>query len=272
VVCAQAQVEVVVELEQDQLLPGESLWVASRVINYSGQTLSLGADEDWLQIMIETPDGIPVSYRGTIPVKEPFELPSSKMATKRLDVTPYYDFTQPGRYFLTATVRIPAWGQAVRSKPKSFEVVRGSNLWQQDVGMPVASGVEGAPEVRRFILQRAMHIKQMKLYVRVTDAVGTHIFGTVPLGLMLAVSEPEKQIDAQTRLHVLWQTGARDFTYCVVSPDAKLILRETHEITDTRPVLRRNREGQLVVSGGMRRPAENDINESGLWRSGRDPE
>lgn len=258
-VWTQAQVQVVVELEQDQILPGESLWVATRVINYSGQTLSLGQGNDWLQFMIETPEGIPVSCRDTVPVEEAFELPSSKMATKRLDLTPYFDFERPRRYLLTATVRIPAWGQEVRSKPVSFEVVRGSTLWQQDVGLPVPGGESRPPEVRRFILQQALHIKEMKLYARVTDAGGTHIFGTLPLGPILSVSEPEKQIDAKTRLHVLWQTGARDFTYCIVGPDGKLIQRETHEFTDSRPRLGLNKEGQLGVRGGMRRPAANDF-------------
>jgi hypothetical protein len=236
----------VVELEQDQILPGESLWVATRVINYSGQTLSLGQGNDWLQFMIETPDGIPVSCRGTVPVDGAFELPSSKKATKRLDVTPYFDFERPRRYLLTATVRIPAWGQEVRSKPVSFEVVRGSTLWQQEVGLPVPGGESRAPEVRRFILQQA-------------DAGGTHIYGTLPLGPILSVSEPEKQIDAKTRLHVLWQTGARDFTYCIVGPDGKLVQRETHEFTDTRPRLGLNKEGLLGVRGGMRRPAATDF-------------
>ena len=257
--CAQAQVQVVVELEQDQVLPGESLWVAARVINYSGQTLSLGQGNDWLQFMIERPDGIPVSCRGTAPVEESFELPSSKMATKRLDLTPYYDFEEPKRYLVTATVRIVAWGQEVRSKPVAFSVVRGSTLWQQEVGVPVAGGDVRAPEVRRFILQQALHIKKMKLYARVTDASGIRIYGTLPLGPIMSISNPEKQIDAQTRLHVLWQTGARDFTYCVVDSDGNLVRRQTHEFTDSRPVLRRDKEGRLLVVGGTRRPAADDI-------------
>jgi hypothetical protein len=233
--------------------------VAARVINYSGQTLSLGQGNDWLQFMIERPDGIPVLCRGTVPVEETFELPSSKMATKRLDLTPYYDFEEPKRYLVTATVRIPAWGQEVRSKPVPFSVVRGSTLWQQEVGVPVAGGEARAPEVRQFILQQALHVKKMKLYARVTDASGLHIYATLPLGPILSISEPEKQIDAQTRLHVLWQTGARDFTYCVVDSDGKLVQRQTHEFTDSRPVLRRDKEGRLLVVGGMRRTAADDI-------------
>jgi hypothetical protein len=259
VTAAHAQVQVVLELEQDQLLPGESLRVAARVINYSGQTLNLGHDNDWLQFMVETPDGLPVSCRGTVPVQEPFELPSSKMATKRLDLTPYYNFEEPGRYLATATVRIAGWGREFRSKPMQFSVVRGSTLWQQEVGVPVPGGEVRDPEVRRFILQQALHLKEMKLYARVTDASGSRIYGTLPLGLLLSISEPEKQIDAKTRLHVLWQTGARTFTYCVVDADGHLVRREVYEITDKRPVLRRDKDGELVVVGGMRRAAADDI-------------
>ncbi len=256
---SQAQVQVVVELEQDQVLPGESLRVAARVINYSGQTLSLGQDDEWLQFVIERPDGISVSSRGTVPVKGAFELPSAKMATKRLDLTPYYDFEEPKTYSVIATIRIAAWGQEFRSKPMPFAVVRGMTLWQKEVGLPVPDGETRAPEVRRYILQQAMHIKQMKLYVRVTDGLGNRIYGTLPLGLMLSISDPEEQIDEQTRLHVLWQTGARDFTYCVVDPNGTLTRRETYESTDTRPVLRRDKQGHFVVLGGMRRPAGDDI-------------
>jgi hypothetical protein len=259
VVWAQAQVQVMLELEQDQLLPGESLRVAARTINYSGQTLSLGHDNDWLQFMIERPDGIPVSCRGTVPVEEAFELPSSKMATKRVDLTPFYDFEKPGRYLVTATVRVAAWGREFRSKPMTFHVVRGSTLWQQEVGVPVPGGEVRDPEVRRYILQQALHVKELKLYARVTDASGGHIYGTIPLGLMLSFSEPEKAIDEQTRLHVLWQTGARAFTYCVVDPNGRLVRRETHDIADSRPALRRDSEGKLGVVGGVRRAAASDL-------------
>ncbi|MCL4176466.1 MAG: hypothetical protein KJ072_01800 [Verrucomicrobia bacterium] len=259
VVWAQAQVQVVLELEQDQVLPGESLRVAARTINHSGQTLSLGRDNEWLQFMVERPDGIPVSCRGTVPVEEAFELPTSKMATKRVDLTPFYDFEEPGRYLVTATVRIAGWGREFRSKPMTFHVVRGSTLWQQEVGVPVPGGEVRDPEVRRFILQQALHVKVLKLYARVTDATGSHIYGTTPLGLMLSISDPEKAIDEQTRLHVLWQTGARGFTYCIVDLNGRLVRRETYDIADHRPALRRDKEGKLVVVGGVRRPAADDL-------------
>jgi hypothetical protein len=52
----------------------------------------------------------------------------------------------------------------------------------------------------------------MKLYVRVTDDSGNRVFGIFPLGPMLTFSTPEKQIDKESHLHVLYQTGARALT------------------------------------------------------------
>ena len=125
--------------------------------------------------------------------------------------------------------------------------------------MPNPLGETKAPEVRKYALQQAIHLKQMKLYVRVSDPSESRIFGCFPLGPMVSFSNPEHQIDKQSNLHVLYQTGARSFNYSVVNPDAKLVVRQTHEYSDSRPVLRADREGRIFVAGGVRRFTRDDL-------------
>jgi hypothetical protein len=256
---AMGQVTVTVTVDQDQVLIGENVRVAVRITNFSGQSLRLGEGDHWLRFLLETPQGHLVPRRGSVPVEGAFLLESSKVATKRVDLGPYFDFSKPSRYRITAGVWIEEWGQEIVSKPASVEVVRGTTMWEQVFGVPVAAGSSHAPEARRYALQQAMHMKKMTLYARVTDSTGQIIYRVMPLGLLLSFSDPEKQIDRESNLHVLWQTGARSFNYSVLNPDGERIIRQTHEYSDSRPVLRRDREGRIVVGGGIRRYSADDI-------------
>src|SRR5882724_6373716 len=110
-----AQMMVEVKLDQDQFLPGEALRAAVRVTNRSGQTLRLGAEPDWLTFSIESRDGFVVSKDGDTPVTGEFLLESSKMATKRVDLAPYFLLDRPGRYAVGATVRIKQWDKDRKS-------------------------------------------------------------------------------------------------------------------------------------------------------------
>src|SRR5437867_373849 len=113
---ARAQIEVEVALDQDQFLPNEPVLAAVRVTNRSGQTLRLGEAADWLQISVEGKEGFLVTRLDDVPVVGAFTLGSSKVATKRVNLTPYFDLSRPGRYAITATVRIKDWDKEFQNK------------------------------------------------------------------------------------------------------------------------------------------------------------
>jgi hypothetical protein len=252
VVAAQAQLSLGVVLSQDQFLPGESIQVSVRITNFSGQALTLGGDNQWLRFTLDAKEGPPPLQISDIPVRGEFTLESSTIATKRADLVPHFETLKPGRYILKASARIDA--------PIEFDILQGSSLWEQSFGVPQAAHADGRPEIRRYSLQQAIHLKQMKLYVRVTDLAGDRIFGVFPLGPMLTFSVPEQQIDRESRLHVLYQYGARSFYYSVVTPDGRLLIRHTHDYSDTsRPTLGLDESGRIMVRGGFRRPARDDF-------------
>ena len=97
------------------------------------------------------------------------------------------------------------------------------------------------------------------LHVRVTDAVEGKIYRVFPVGIFVSSSRPEPQLDKLSNLHLLFQTGARVFNYSVVDPDGQLILRQKYEYTATRPILKPDKEGNIIVAGGIRRPMANDL-------------
>jgi hypothetical protein len=256
IVSLQAQISVEILLDQEQYLRDESLPVKVRITNRSGKPLNLGREADWLSFAVETRDGKTITQISEMPVKEEFTLQSSMVGTRRVNLTPHFNLAGDGQYNVTATIRIPDWNQELVTKPKKFEIVRGTPLWDQAIGVP--AGDNAAPEVRKYILQQA-HLKRLTLYVRITDESETVTHRLLPVGPLVSFSRPEPQVDKDSNLHLLFQTGARSFSYSVVSPKGDLVLRQTHDYTRTRPVLRSKEDGRIYVAGGQRRFATDDL-------------
>ena len=257
---ASAQVAVNVTLEQEQFLPSEALPVTVHVVNRSGQPLHLGADPNWLTFSVESADSFIVTKQSDPPVQGEFNLDSSQVATKRVDLAPYYVMSRPGRYRITATVRIKDWGTEVSSPPCSFDVINGAKLWSQVFGLPLPAGVTNSqPEVRKYTLEEANYLRsQLRMYVQVSDESGTRVFKVRPIGPMVSFSQPEPQLDRFSNLHVLYQSGAATFTYSVINPNGDVVRQEIYDYLKVRPRLRADDDGNIIVYGGVRRvkPAE----------------
>ncbi len=258
---AAAQVTVEVSLDQDQFLPGETLNAAVRITNRSGQTLQFGADNAWLTFAVESPDGFVVSRTGDVPVKGEFSLESAKVAIKRVDLAPYFNFAHPGRYAISATVTIKEWNRQITSEPKPFDIIQGARLWEQEVGVPKAPGATNpVPELRKYMLQQANYLrKQLVLYLQITDRTGK-VYRVFPIGPMLSFGQPEAQVDKRSNLHVLYQDGPHSFNYTVVDPDGKVIIRHTYAFTSqSRPRMKVDENGNLQVTGATRRITSRDV-------------
>jgi hypothetical protein len=255
---ASAQVSVDLALDQDQFLPNEAVRLAVKITNRSGQQLHLGADASWLTFNVESSDGYVVIKNAEVPVVEEFDLESSQMATKHVDLQPYFVMSKPGRYKVTATVRIKEWSATVTSVPKQFDVINGAELWTQDFGVMVASNTP--PELRKYTLVEANYLReQLRLYVQVGTADGARVFTVSALGPLVSFSSPEAQVDRVSRLHVLWQTGAQSFSYTVVNPNGTVMSRESYDNFNSRPHLTVNASGEVVEHGGVRRSKPSDI-------------
>jgi len=252
---ASAQISVEIVTEQDQFLPSESVPLAVRITNRSGQPLHLGADANWLTFDVESPDGIIVAKSAEVPVVGEFDVASSQVATKHVDLKPYFNLMKPGRYQVVATVRIKDWNVTMASPAKFFDVISGVKLWSQDFGMKSAAGAtNAAPEMRKYSLVKANYLhSQLQLYVEVSDQAESQVFNVVALGRMVSFNEPEEQLDRLSNLHLLWQSGAHLFTYAVVNPDGGLTKQEIYDYITTRPRLGLNDDGDVSVVGGVRR-------------------
>ena len=153
-------------------------------------------------------------------------------------------------------MQIKDWNQNVRSQPKSFDIIQGSKLWEQEIGVPdSASGANATPEIRKFVLQQANYLKsQLRLYVRLTDASGSKTFRVFPIGPMVSFGRPEPQVDKFSNMHLLHQSGPHSYTYIVINPDGEIIARRTYDYVDKRPRLMPDTEGKVLVDGRRAAP------------------
>ncbi len=204
---AESGVTVEVNIEQEQFLPNEDIVVAVRIVNFSGQTLHLGKDADWLTFTVDGKESLVVSKLEDPVVMGEFSLGSSLAGIKRINLTPCFDFRRTGRYTVKATVKIPQWEKEISSAPRKFEIINGTKLKELQFGLPKSNSGNSDPEVRKYILQLATYLKQNKLYLRVTDGAGEKTFKVFLIALVPSFNDPDMQLDKNSNLHLLNQTG-----------------------------------------------------------------
>ena len=253
---ASAQVAVELLLDEPEFLRDESLIVKVRVTNRSGRPLQLGQSNDWLSFTIQASDGAAVLRLSDPPVAGLFTIESGQAATKSVDLMPCFDFPDTGRYTISALVRIPQWAGEIASPGRTFHLIKGSRLWEEEFGLP---GREGPPEARKYSLVRANGVKQQRLYVRITDPDERRVFKVAPVGQMVSFGRPEALVDGTSLLHILFQNGPRSFLYGAFDPDGTWKARLTFDYGSTRPTLRVSQQGQVHVAGGLRRVTPSDI-------------
>jgi len=255
VVAARAQVTVEIQLDEQQYLRGEAVPLRVKITNFSGQTLRVGEDAEWLAFLVTGDDGKALRATGTMPPVKPFTIESAKSVALRVDLAPYYDLQGSGRFAVSARIKFNQLEKEFSAEPKKFDVISGVKVWETEVGVPGKT----PPVVRKFALQQATFYKETRLYARVTESSDSSILSVVPLGVLPSAGRPEAAVDNSSQMHVLFQAGQRNFTYAIITPEGDLIIRQTHQITATRPRLRAEADGRIVVSGGVRKISASDL-------------
>ena len=251
---ASAQVNVAITLDQEHFLPGEAVPVHVHITNRSGQTLHLGDDDYWLSFMVESKDGAVVTKKSDPSVVGAFDLGTSEVASKRVDLGPCFALGRDGQYKVTATVHIRDWNKDITSAPIDFDVIRGAELWSESFGVPDSHAGNGQPDVRKYTLLEANYLRdQLRLYVQVTDETSASVVTVRAIGPMISFSQPQTQLDVASDLHVLYQDGASTFIYAVVNPSGEIIRRDKYDYVNTHPRLRQDDSGKISVFGGVRR-------------------
>ena len=242
-----SQISLEIQLDQKQFLCNESIPIRVRLLNRTGQPLRVGEVPDWLSFTVESRDGKLVQPSATIVAGGNFELDSAESVTKLIDLTAGYDFTQPGSFRVTALARFPRLNLTASSSTQPFDIVRGTQLWQEICGAPTTNA---APRLISYSLLQVNHLRQLRCYVRIADSPETGWARVLPLGNIVAFAKPEQRIDRSSTLHVLFQTGPRAFDYCQISPAGEMLQKQVYNFTSQRPRLSVDEDGKVGVKGG----------------------
>ncbi len=252
-----AQVTVDLKLDQTEYLPGESIPLEVRITNLSGQQLHFGDVPGWLTFEVESSDGFDVVKDSEVETPGAFDLLSSQSGTLHVDIAPHFELARIGHFKVTAFLHIKSWNSNITSSKAEFDIVSGVKVWSQPFGMPAVSG---PPEMREYSLYKANYLRQqLRLYLQLSDTSEVRLYKVFALGPMVSFGYPEEQVDQHSQLHVLWQTGAQTFSYCVVSPLGEVVERNEYKITDDRPKLQITDLGDVVVKGGLKQVPDSDI-------------
>ena len=252
---ARAQVNVEMVLDDQQFLRGEPVTGRVKISNFSGQTLRLGEDPEWLAFLVTGTDGKALRALDSMPPVKPFTIGSAQSVTLRVDLAPYYDLQTAGRFGVSARMKFAQLEKEFTTESGKFDIISGVKVWQTEVGVPGRT----PPVVRKFALQQAAFFKETRLYARVTEANEADIVRVIALGALPSAGRPEAAVDNSSQMHVLFQAGQKNFIYAIITPEGEMIIRQTHEITGTRPRLRAEADGRILVSGGVRKISASDL-------------
>jgi hypothetical protein len=254
-VAVRAQVNVEIVLDDQQFLRGEPVTGRVKISNFSGQALRVGEDPEWLAFLVTGTDGKALRALEAMPPVKPFTIGSAQTVALRMDLAPYYDLQTAGRFGVTARMKFAQLEKEFTTEPGKFDIISGVKVWTAEVGVPGRT----PPVVRKFALQQAAFFKETRLYARVTEADEADLVRVVALGALPSAGRPEAAVDNSSQMHVIFQAGQKKFTYALITPEGDLIIRQTYEITGTRPRLRAEDDGRIVVSGGARKISASDL-------------
>lgn len=247
--------------EYKQYLSQEPVSFTVRIINYSGETLQLDAEPEWISFSVE-----PIARKGTVRQNGPLDLPSiapgkralesGMMANVPVTLAPQFELVNPGPYKVVAKFKAGRFGEFA-SQPFVVDIVSGNTLWQQEFGVPTEQGK--ATELRKYRIIQMRNMDVSLLFVKVTDVYDTTVYGLKPLGIIVIADRPEQMTDKANRLHVLHRSGPNYYTYSMVGHDGKILIRMRYEYSGSPPRLGNNDNGDVVIVGGLRVKTPADI-------------
>jgi hypothetical protein len=93
----------------------------------------------------------------------------------------------------------------------------------------------------------------------VSDPSEATVYKVISVGPIVSFANPRAQLDSKNNLHLLYEDGARSFSYTVTNPDGEMLVRQTYFYSDNAPRLTLDDSGKIVIVGGVRRVSSTDL-------------
>ncbi len=247
---AQAQIQVELKFKRLQYVAYEPVIATLSITNLAGRDVVLrdGGGQHWFGFEVTADESRPIAPAIGDAPEPPLRIETGKTVTRKVNLEPIYPVHDFGTYHVRANVYFADMGKFFYSSAKVFRVGDARPIWQKTVGLP--DGV-GSGNVRTFSLLSNRFPDHTSLYVRVEDKDRGVVYSTFSLGRILAVDDPQAELDRANQLHVLHCASPRSWAYSRIGLNGELLEHDVFMETKSRPHLRRTANGMIAVSGGM---------------------
>jgi len=248
---AVAQVRVDIAFKRALFIRYEPIIAIVTIRNLSGRELELRdeGNRKWFGFQIETAEGRLIPARDPDYELSPVQMGAGQTLTRAINLTPLYPLSDYGIYRTKGIVYVAGLNEYFSSSVLNFEITEGRILWQQRAGVPEGGSGGGIERTVTLLAHRLPNNTQ--LYLRIEDEENGRVFCTHQLGKFLAFRDPEIELDAANDIHILQSVSAAEYLYSHVDLSGKVLERKLYNALKTKPSLRRDAGGNIVVVGGI---------------------
>lgn len=243
---AEAQVELRLRVEPRKALLHESVTAYVDVLNNSSHAMRIGGQQAnaVLDFNIRDMNGNYVDKRSgrdnltQTTVIEPF-----KQKTVVVDIVSYYRLLDARPYKISCDLQ---WrGEMHGSKQTYFDIVPGIVIASKTTAIPGSEDI-----VRRFSLLYMHRGNRARIFLKIENEEETVCYGVYDFGDYIRIQDAQMQIDGRARIHILYQSGPRRFSYYILDAHGKNKEKKFFAGTAGKIDLVRTNLGEVVVDGG----------------------
>lgn len=245
------QIQVDLKFPRLQFIAYEPVIATVGITNLAGRDVDLHdiSGQPWFGFEVTGQDGQLIGTLKTDPIQPPLKIETGKRVTQKINLTSLFAVHDFGAYHVRAHVYFADLGKFFYSPAKVFEVTDARPIWERTVGIP--EGIGGAADVRSYSLLSNRFPDHTSLYVRVEDKDHGIVYATYSLGHIIALDEPQAELDRANQLHVLFCAAPRAWAYDRIGLNGELLSHATFMETKSRPRLVRSDDGEVKIASGM---------------------
>jgi len=248
---ASAQLEVGLEMKRHIFMRGEPVEATVSIRNLAGKDVILrdAGGNQWFGLEIvkgDTPVGpFQANYQN-----DPLVVLSGSVVRRRIDILRLYPINEYGTYAIRAAIYFEETGKYISSGSLKVDISEGHKMWTQTVGVPASK--DSAGEYRVVSLLTFQQPKETNIYARVEDDRTGAVFGTYPLGRLVAGTNPAHEFDRDNTLHVFHMVGPGQYFLSKIGVNGEWLGQTPWHAEKGRAIVRKKEDGRLVVVGATR--------------------